>query len=127
MRPGVDDGDVMFMWLGSDVEESYWMDLFDISNPHDLKPIPVGTSGHGLLPVLTNPPLQRRLPELPNPYSIRVRQVIAHLEQQTGITRRFIVVRQNLDALEIDFANMLMEDTNNDGMSYLDCEFKPVC
>jgi hypothetical protein len=50
-----------------------------------------------------------------------VREVIAHLEQQTGVARRFIIVRQNLDALEIDFANMLMEDTNNDGMSYLDC------
>jgi protein transport protein SEC24 len=55
-----------------------------------------------------------------------VREVIAHLEQQTGVARRFIIVRQNLDALEIDFANMLMEDTNNDGMSYLDCLSSPA-
>jgi hypothetical protein len=49
--------------------------------------------------------------------------VITHLEGQNGIKRKFIVVRQNLDALEIDFSNMLIEDTNNGGMSYDECEF----
>ncbi|KIM22278.1 hypothetical protein M408DRAFT_332978 [Serendipita vermifera MAFF 305830] len=97
-----DDGEVMFMWLGGDVEESNWRDLFGVSNAHELKPVP------------------KRLPELSNSFSTRVRAIVANLEYQTGITRRFIIVRQNLDALEIDFANMLMEDTNNDGMSYLD-------
>jgi hypothetical protein len=49
--------------------------------------------------------------------------VITHLEGQNGIKRKFIVVRQNLDALEIDFSNMLIEDTNNGGMSYDECGF----
>ncbi|KAG8873918.1 COPII coat Sec23p-Sfb3p heterodimer component [Serendipita sp. 405] len=100
----MDDGDTMFIWMGTDVSEEAWQDLFGVPNAHGLKEIP------------------RRLPDLPNSFSTRVREVIAHLEQQTGIIRRLIIVRQNLDGLEIDFANMLMEDTNNDGMSYLDCK-----
>ncbi|KAG8797707.1 COPII coat Sec23p-Sfb3p heterodimer component, partial [Serendipita sp. 399] len=102
------DGDTMFLWMGTDVSEESWQALFGVSNAHQLKPVP------------------RRLPELPNSFSIRVREVISHLEQQTGTMRRLIIVRQNLDALEIDFANMLMEDTNNDGMSYLDSVIK-IC
>ncbi|PVF94239.1 hypothetical protein CPB86DRAFT_766087 [Serendipita vermifera] len=96
----IDDGDVMFLWLGAEVHEEYWQDLFGVSNAHEL------------------PGSIRHLPELDNSFSTRVRAVIAHLESQNGIARRFIVVRQNLDALEIDFSNMLIEDTNNGGMSY---------
>ena len=37
----IDDGDVMFLWLGADVEEDYWHNLFGISNSHALNPTPV--------------------------------------------------------------------------------------
>jgi hypothetical protein len=46
METEIDDGDVMFMWLGADVEESYWRDLFGVSNSHELHPVPVGTSSY---------------------------------------------------------------------------------
>jgi protein transport protein SEC24 len=33
-----------------------------------------------------------------------------------------IIARQNMDGTEVEFANMLMEDSNNDALSYTDCE-----
>jgi hypothetical protein len=44
MKTKLDDGDLMFMWLGADVEESNWRDLFGVSNSHELTPVPVITS-----------------------------------------------------------------------------------
>ena len=34
-----------------------------------------------------------------------------------------IVVRQNLDGIEIEFANQLVEDSNNDALGYTDCKY----
>jgi protein transport protein SEC24 len=52
-----------------------------------------------------------------------LRNLLAHHERVLGHQLPVIVARQNLDGTEIEFANMLLEDANNDAYSYIDCEF----
>ena len=65
---------------------------------------------------------QTRLPKLPTLLSTQLRNVITHLERIIGHSLPVVIVRQNTDGMELEFANMLMEDSNNDALSYTDCE-----
>jgi protein transport protein SEC24 len=66
--------------------------------------------------------LQTRLPKLPTLLSTQVRNILSHLERIVNRTLPVIVVRQNVDGMEIEFANHLVEDSNNDALGYTDCE-----
>jgi len=99
----IDDGDVAILWLGGDADRGEMVGLLGVEGAHEL-PVPLPT----------------RLPDLDTSLSQRVRTFLAHLERQSGSRRRFLMARQNLDGAELEFANMLVEDTNNGGMSYMD-------
>lgn len=58
------------------------------------------------------------LPNLPTPLSRQVRGCIELWERLRGGKQVPVVIaRQNKDGTEIEFANMLVEDQNNDAMS----------
>lgn len=67
--------------------------------------------------------VQTRLPALPTLLSTQLRNLLTHLERIVGHSLPVIIVRQNTDGMEIEFANMLVEDSNNDALSYTDCAY----
>jgi protein transport protein SEC24 len=59
------------------------------------------------------------LPHIDSPESIQVRKLIGAIQGQRAWYMPIRIVRQQLD-MELDFANLLVEDKNNDQMSYVD-------
>ncbi|KAG8939549.1 COPII coat Sec23p-Sfb3p heterodimer component [Tulasnella sp. 424] len=99
----MDNGFVTILWLGSSVSPQILLDLF-------------GTDGSSTLG-----PGISRLPVFETQLSVQVRNLITHEETcRGGRVVPFLVARQNMDAAELEFGNMLVEDENNDMMSYVD-------
>lgn len=53
--------------------------------------------------------------------STQLRNILAYFEiQRGGRSLPVLIARQNVDGTEIEFSNMLVEDANNEGLSYPD-------
>ena len=64
---------------------------------------------------------QTRLPKLPTRLSEQLRTIISTYEtRRNGRRLPLYIARQNLDGIEIEFSNLLIEDANNDNLSYVD-------
>ena len=91
------------LWFGGAVSPQILDDLYGVESPEELDV------------------RMTRLPKLPTLLSTQIRNIITHLERLTGHSLPIIIVRQNMDGMEIEFANQLVEDSNNDALSYTDC------
>ncbi|GHJ87945.1 hypothetical protein NliqN6_4347 [Naganishia liquefaciens] len=96
------NGEVSMLWLGHAVSPQIINDLYAVENLDELD-IRI-----------------TQLPKLPSYLSTQLRNLLAHHERILGHQLPVIIARQNLDGTEIEFANMLLEDANNDAYSYID-------
>ncbi|KAG8921373.1 COPII coat Sec23p-Sfb3p heterodimer component [Tulasnella sp. 417] len=122
----MDNGFVTILWLGGSVSPQILLDLFGTD---DLAALGSGIVRYNFLPppptitLIETGYVQPRLPILETQLSIQVRNLITHEEtQRGGRVAPFLVARQNMDGSELEFGNMLVEDENNDMMSYVDCK-----
>jgi protein transport protein SEC24 len=103
------NGEAVMLWFGGAVSPQILDDLYGVEALEELDV------------------RMTRLPKLPTLLSTQIRNILTHLERVIGHTLPVIPVRQNMDGMEIEFANQLVEDSNNDALSYTDCEFSCPC
>ncbi|KAJ3125731.1 Protein transport protein Sec24C [Nowakowskiella sp. JEL0407] len=99
----LENGQQMFVWIGS-------------QTPAELLRIIFGQDALEQIDVK-----MRNLPELDNPFSQRVHRIMNHIQTIRPRYLQMQIVRHQIDAfLETEFMNLLVEDKNNDAMSYMD-------
>ncbi|WFD31439.1 COPII coat Sec23p-Sfb3p heterodimer component [Malassezia sp. CBS 17886] len=99
----LENGEWCLLWLGASVSPQLLEDLYGVSSLDEIDP------------------RMTTLPKLPTVLSEQVRNLVAAFAVQRGKpSMQVIVARQNRDGMEVEFANNLVEDPNNDAMSYVD-------
>lgn len=48
-----------------------------------------------------------------------MRNILSYFEERTGRSLPVLIARQNIDGTEIEFSNMLIEDSNNEQVRFL--------
>ncbi|KDE04517.1 hypothetical protein MVLG_05083 [Microbotryum lychnidis-dioicae p1A1 Lamole] len=97
----IENGDFVILWIGAAVSPQILQDLYGADSLEELDT------------------RMTSLPVLPTLLSTQVRNILALFETQAGgKVFSVLIARQNIDGTEIEFSNMLVEDSNNEQLSY---------
>ncbi|PWY98802.1 hypothetical protein BCV70DRAFT_201594 [Testicularia cyperi] len=99
----LENGEMCILWLGAAANPRLLEDLYGVSSLEEIDP------------------RMTRLPKLPTKLSKQVRALIRSFAVQRNKPELpVLIARQNRDGTEVELANSLVEDQNNDAMSYVD-------
>lgn len=133
----LENGQSLYLWLGRDISPQFLNSVFGVSTVSEVDPhlvrtndgdtiVSLSTISFSLHPTLTpSSPLgfcvkQRHLPEINSQTSVQLRAIVDSVQAQRSRYLNLILVCQGREVYELDFANQLVEDANNDAMSYVD-------
>ncbi|KAG0300638.1 COPII coat Sec23p-Sfb3p heterodimer component [Dissophora globulifera] len=98
----LENGQVMYLWLGNNIPSQFLLDVFGVATLDEVDP------------------KMHYLPELQSQASMQLRTIASYMQEQRAKYLNLVVVRQGRDQSELEFSNQLLEDKNNDAMSYVD-------
>lgn len=98
----LENGQRLFLWLGREIHQQFLEDVFGVQTLDE-----VDSS-------------LRFLPELETQTSSQLRMIRTYMQAQRPKYLDLTIVRQGKDQAELDFSNLLVEDKNNEAMSYVD-------
>ncbi|KAG0317714.1 COPII coat Sec23p-Sfb3p heterodimer component [Dissophora globulifera] len=98
----LENGQIMFLWLGREIPSQFLVDVFGVPSLEDVNPD------------------EHELPELNTVTSSQLRNIRMYLQAGRGRFLNLQVVRQGKDQADLELANLLIEDKNNEAMSYVD-------
>lgn len=99
----LENGEMCILWLGANVNPRLLEDLYGVNSLEEIDA------------------RMTRLPKLPTKLSKQVRAIIQSFALQRNKPELpVLIARQNRDGTEVELANSLVEDQNNDAMSYVD-------
>ncbi|KAF9959754.1 COPII coat Sec23p-Sfb3p heterodimer component [Mortierella alpina] len=98
----LENGQCLYLWIGREIAPVFLQEVFGVSTLDEVDPS------------------MRQLPELSSRTSSQLRTIAEYMQNQRSKYLNLIIVRQGKDQVELEFSNLLVEDKNNDAMSYVD-------